>query len=175
MASTGGRGMLKIGFNLKPQDTHYEQLLPQFFDAYEAQQNHNSHFFEDIQTVLKEIESLAITWGIVTNKAHRFFDPLPQQKPLLAKAGVVICGDTTPYRKPHPAPLLTAAKRLQVMPEACWYVGDDKRDIEAAKAAGMYAIAAHWGYLGEHPVESWQPDVVLEEPIQLLSLLKEAV
>ena len=91
----------------------------------------------------------------------------------LATAGrVLVSGDTTPHSKPHPAPLLEAARRMAVEPSRCWYVGDDLRDVQAGRAAGMTTVVAAWGYLGEgEPVSAWEADHVAESPTALLKLL----
>ena len=77
--------------------------------------------------------------------------------------------------KPHPEPLLEAARRLGIAPSACAYVGDDMRDVLAGRAAGMVTLAASWGYLGlDEPVADWGADHVLSSPVQLLQWLKLA-
>jgi phosphoglycolate phosphatase len=110
-------------------------------------------------------------WGVVTNKMARFTDPLTQQMPLFATAKAIVSGDTTPHAKPHPEPLFEAARRLQLAPEQCLYVGDDERDIVAGRAAGMPTVAAHYGYLGEKvDVTSWGADFHIHTPLALLEL-----
>ncbi len=90
---------------------------------------------------------------------------------LATRARAVVCGDTTPHAKPHPAPLLEAARRLGVAPAACVYVGDDLRDVQAGRAAGMATVAAAWGYLGsDAAITEWQADTVAESPRDLLAL-----
>jgi phosphoglycolate phosphatase len=92
--------------------------------------------------------------------------------PLFANAAVIISGDTTPHPKPHPAPLLEAAKRLGVDPERCVYVGDDERDIVAGLAANMKTVAATYGYLGAaSDVQKWQAHAQIDAPLELMSLL----
>ena len=85
---------------------------------------------------------------------------------------MIISGDSTPHAKPHPAPLLEAARRLAVAPAECIYVGDDLRDVQAGRAAGMRTVAAAWGYLGgAEPVHDWGADFLIEHPAQVLKLL----
>ena len=87
----------------------------------------------------------------------------------------LVCGDTTPHAKPHPAPLLEAARRLQVEPAACVYVGDDRRDVDAGRAAGMRTVVAGWGYLGSgEPVDAWGADKVMDRPAELLDWIEGA-
>jgi HAD superfamily hydrolase (TIGR01509 family) len=112
-----------------------------------------------------------VIWGVVTNKAARFTDPLV---PLigLGHARCVISGDTTAHAKPHPEPLFEAARRLQLVPQDCWYVGDDLRDIQAGRAAGMPTVAAAWGYCGHVEPASWNADALLHDPLHLLDLIR---
>ena len=103
------------------------------------------------------------------------FAPLVRALGLLDEAATLICGDTTPHSKPHPAPLLEAARRLGVPAEECASVGDDLRDVQAGRAAGMVTLAAAWGYLGQgEPVHDWGADRVLSSPGALLHWLELA-
>ena len=93
--------------------------------------------------------------------------------PLFATAGAVVSGDTTPHAKPHPEPLLEAARRMGVAPERCIYVGDDERDIVAGRAAGMGTVAATYGYLGATAdTATWGADA--DDRIRPLALLQSA-
>ena len=112
---------------------------------------------------------------MVTNKSERFALPLTAAMPLFGSAGAIVGGDTTPFSKPHPEPLLEAARRLGVAPALCLYVGDDERDIVAGKAAGMGTVAATYGYLGSaSDVAAWQADAQINSPAELLQLLSQA-
>ncbi len=122
---------------------------------------------------MAEIIGRGLAWGVVTNKSMRFTGPLTQAMPLFASAGAIVGGDSTPHAKPHPEPLLEAARRLALPPAACVYVGDDERDMTAGRAAGMPTIAATYGYLGgTADVDRWNPDARISSPLELLSLLK---
>ena len=91
------------------------------------------------------------------------------------RAGAVVCGDTTPHTKPHPAPLHEAMRQIGVRPEQCVYVGDDERDMVAGRAAGMATVAARYGYLGAGAVvERWPADAVINSPSELLNILETA-
>jgi phosphoglycolate phosphatase len=95
--------------------------------------------------------------------------------PLFASAQAIVSGDSTPHPKPHPAPLLEAARRLGVAPACCVYVGDDERDMLAGRAAGMRTVAARYGYLGaQADVSQWPADLHVDSPQQLLKWLTEA-
>ena len=125
-----------------------------------------------MSALLQQLQEEGLAWGIVTNKSERFTFPIVQSLSELSVAGAVVCGDTTEHSKPHPAPLWEAAKRIQIAPERCIYVGDDERDMMAARSAGMQSVAAAYGYLGGvASVEAWLPDAVINLPKELSQLL----
>ncbi len=171
VASAGARGLIGAAFGIKPEDGAYEELRVAFLNNYAANLVVNSSLFDGVVALLKQLDERGIVWGIVTNKAARFTDPLVPQIGL-GHAGCVVSGDTTPHAKPHPEPLLEAARRLQLAPQDCWYVGDDLRDIQAGRAAGMATVAAAWGYCGHVEPASWQADALLHDPLHLLDLIK---
>ncbi|OGB24100.1 MAG: phosphoglycolate phosphatase [Burkholderiales bacterium RIFCSPLOWO2_02_FULL_57_36] len=170
VASAGARGLIGAAFALDPGDETYEELRNEFLDNYAAEIAIKSQLFDGISALLKWLPQHNLQWGIVTNKAARFTDLLVPQIGL-QNAGCVISGDTTPHSKPHPAPLLEAARRLKLSPESCWYVGDDLRDIQAGQAAGMPTIAAGWGYCGNVEPSVWGADALVAAPLDLLDLI----
>jgi 2-phosphoglycolate phosphatase len=169
-ASAGARGLIGAGLDLTPEAAEYEALRVAFLNNYEAAIAVHSRLFDGVPELLAQLDRSGIAWGIVTNKAMRFTDPLV---PLigLGHAACVVSGDTTPHAKPHPAPLLEAAQRLGKAPEQCWYVGDDMRDIQAGRAAGMVTIAAAWGYCGSDGPTEWNAHAIAQEPLELLQLI----
>ena len=175
LAGSGARGMLHIAFGMTPEDDAFADMREEFFQIYEKRMTQDTTIFDGVPELLTGIVARKLQWGVVTNKSKRFTDPLAAQMSLFATAGAVVSGDTTPHAKPHPEPLLEAARRIGVPPQACVYVGDDERDIIAGKAAGMYTVAAVYGYLGEkQSVEQWNADDVIESPHELLKRLKLA-
>ena len=172
-AGSGARGMLRVAFGLQPEDEQFPILREEFFQNYERRMTQDTTVFDGVAEMLTNIVARQLHWGVVTNKSKRFTEPLSQQMSLFATAGAVISGDTTPHAKPHPEPLFEAARRIGVAPESCVYVGDDERDIVAGKAAGMYTVAAVYGYLGEkQSVAHWQADDIIDSPRELLKRLK---
>ena len=172
MVGAGARGMVGRALQAKPGDAGFEALRDEFLQRYEARMTRETHVFETMQPVLEVLQRNAMPWGIVTNKITRYSEPLVRALGLAETSAALVCGDTTPYAKPHPAPLLEAAKRIGVEPGDCVYVGDDLRDVQAGRAAGMATVAVAWGYLGEgEAIEAWGADHVIESPAQLLQLL----
>ncbi|WP_314439686.1 HAD family hydrolase [Massilia timonae] len=169
-ASAGARGMIGAAFGLAPGDDGYEELRLAWFERYQSAMSLHTTLFDGIPELLDGISDAGMAWGIVTNKPSRFTDPLVPQI-ALAHAGCIVSGDTTGFAKPHPAPLLEGARRLGLAPEQCWYVGDDLRDIEAGRAAGMITVACAWGYCGAIEPSTWGADYLLDTPAELLALL----
>ncbi|HSV68499.1 MAG TPA: HAD-IA family hydrolase [Methylibium sp.] len=170
VASAGARGMLGAGFSISPDMDGYEPLRDEFLAEYEAALDRDSVLFDGVADCLARLTERGLRWGVVTNKATRFTGRVLDGLGLSAE--VVVCGDTTPHAKPHPAPLLEACSRLGVGVDEAIYVGDDLRDMQAARAAGMPAIAAGYGYLGDSPdLAAWGADAVIDTPLALLDLL----
>lgn len=172
MVGAGARGMLGIALQVTPEDQDFLPLRDEFLSRYESRMSHETRVFDAMHPVLTRLQARGVPWGIVTNKAERFTLPLVRTLSLHEHAAAIVGGDTTPHSKPHPAPLLEAARRIGVAPEVCVYVGDDLRDVQAGRAAGMATVAAAWGYLGlGEPVSAWGADHVIESPGELLNLL----
>ena len=171
-ASAGARGLVHVGFGVKPGDAEYAALREAFLEFYAERTCVETRLFPGIQDLLDELKKRAVAWGLVTNKSQRFTERIVVRLGL--EPACVVCGDSTPHLKPHPAPLLLAAGQLQLAPASCIYVGDDLRDIQAARAAGMRPIAVEWGY--HHPDSgapgSWQADAVIAQPLDLVRYLQ---
>lgn len=170
VASQGARGLLSVAFDKAPDDHDYEALRDEFLFRYQETLAVQTKLFEGMKEVLDTLDERGLAWGIVTNKAERFTDPIAAHLGLVGRAGAIVSGDTTPFSKPHPGPLLHAARLLDLPPSACVYVGDDHRDIIAGRAAGMETIAAAWGYCAHSLPTQWEADFVLARPLDLLTL-----
>jgi 2-phosphoglycolate phosphatase len=171
MVGAGARGMIGRAFDVTPQDDAFAALREEFLQRYEARMTAETHIFAPVAEVLDRLDAQGMVWGIVTNKATRLSEPLTRALGLLQRAAVLVCGDTMPHAKPHPAPLLEAARRLRLPPADCIYVGDDLRDVQAGRAAGMPTVAVRWGYLGaDEPIAEWGADHIVQSAADLLKL-----
>lgn len=172
LASMGARGLIGRGLGYAPGDQAYEALRQEFMQRYEAGMLERTQLFEGMPEVLQALEAAGVRWGVISNKTERLVRPIVAGLGLAARSVCAIGGDTTPHAKPHPAPLLHGAKLAGVDPERCVYVGDDLRDIEAGRAAGMTTVAAAYGYCGhESPPHAWGADHLIEHPRELIALL----
>ena len=169
--SMGARGMLRVGFGMTADDPGYAAMREEFLRLYSEAICVHTRLMQGMPELLAELRRRSIAWGIVTNKAMRLTERIV---PALGLApACVVGGDSTPHLKPHPAPLLLAAQHLGIDPAACIYVGDDLRDIQAARAAGMRCIAVDFGYHGsEHPgPAAWNADATVSHPSEILEHL----
>ncbi len=171
-ASAGARGLIGGAFGIDTKHPDFILLRDEFFLNYENALLVESKLFEGIQELLNQLDDAKLPWGIVTNKSERFTHPLTELMGLRQRAVSTVSGDTTPHSKPHPEPLLHAARIANVDPNKSIYVGDDLRDIVAGKAAGMRTVVAAYGYCGcEEPPETWGADFIIQTPQELLKIV----
>ena len=169
LVSKGGLVLTRLGFAEHVAESEIEPLRQRFLQHYRAIVADESRLFDGFETVLTKLEARGILWGIVTNKPEWLAQPLLQQLDLAKRSAVLIGGDTLAERKPHPLPLLEAARRMGVAAERCLYVGDDERDIIAGRAAAMQTLVAAYGYIEDaSEIPGWQADGVIDQPLELL-------
>ena len=167
VVSKGSRAMVAVAFPELDPATR-DALIPEFLQRYEALIGQHAVLFDGVAGMLDALDAAGTAWGIVTNKPEYLAQLIVPQLGWQQRCRVLIGGDTLSERKPHPLPLLEAARRMDIDPTTCVYVGDDERDILAAIAAGMPSIAALWGYrLAEDTPLAWGADVMVEAPAQL--------
>ncbi|MFN3986959.1 MAG: phosphoglycolate phosphatase [Rhodocyclaceae bacterium] len=167
--SHGVRGMLLAAFSMTPAHTAYAEYAERFLTYYAEHICEHTRLFEQMAEVLDRLDASGTKWGIVTNKRHQYTQPLVTELGLMQRAHCVISGDTAARPKPAPDPLLLACELTDTHPQNCVYVGDDVRDIQAGRAAGMVTAAAAYGYLGiDHPLTDWNAHFVIQSPIELL-------
>ena len=172
--SHGAAALIRFGFRAAPAE-RLEALRRRFLALYREALSAGTRLFPGWDAVLDELERAAIPWGIVTNKPGWLTGPLLTALKLDGRAACVVSGDTLPERKPHPLPLLHAARLIGHAPRQCLYAGDAERDIIAGREAGMQTVAVRYGYLapGENPAD-WRPDAIVDEPRDLLPWLEAA-
>ena len=172
--SSGARGMLMAAFAVKPGDSQYLAMREEFLQIYEENLCVDSRLFPGMPELLEWLEGDGISWGVVTNKYERLAKPLIACFGLAGRAGVVVGGDTCERAKPFPDPLLHAVDVLGVAPERTLYVGDDERDVQAARAAGMPVLVAGYGYLGAGPSPVlWGADGIIDAPDGVKAWIRE--
>jgi 2-phosphoglycolate phosphatase len=163
--SNGARALVEMAFGIRPGEARFEPLLQRLLTLYAQQiEASRSALYPGMDELLRYLEAQRIPWGVVTNKALKFSAPLLEAMALHARCSVLICPDHVSRSKPDPEPLLLACQRLGRQPAAGVYVGDHERDISAGRAAGMYTVAAAYGYLAaDDPAQRWGADLIIDE------------
>jgi phosphoglycolate phosphatase len=171
VVSRGARSVLRCAFAERGESA-LEALTPRYLQLYQNVMAQQTQSFDGVDDLLARIEAHGLRWGIVTNKAAFLTDELISRVGWAHRASAVVSGDTLPVKKPDPAPVLLACERAGVEPAHCLFVGDDRRDIQAGAAAGLYTVAVSWGYLDGGDPHTWGADVVLAHPTELAELLQ---
>lgn len=170
VVSRGSRAILRCAFD--ESDDVLLERMPRYLELYHSMMSRHTRPFEGVDALLDTLQAHGIAWGIVTNKPGYLTDDLVKQIGWGERVCAVVSGDTLPVRKPDPAPVLLACERAALEPARCLFVGDDRRDVQAGHAAGLYTVAVQWGYLDGGDPHTWGADSVVEHPRDLTELLK---
>jgi phosphoglycolate phosphatase len=171
-ASHGSQGLIRLGFGVAHGEPEFAALRQEFLDIYARHLVERSALFPGVAEMLAGLEHAGLGWGIVTNKPSRYTEPLLDHLGLGRRAACIVSGDTCAHPKPHPEPMLHACRVAGAEPGDCLYVGDAERDIQAARAVGMPALVAMYGYLADDDQpESWGAHGYIDSPAALLDYL----
>jgi len=172
--SNGAHALIRLGFGLVDTDPEFSLLKDKLLENYSNNVCQYTRLFDGMEDLLNKLDQENIAWGIVTNKPERFTNPLMEQLGIAERTNCIVSGDTTPHSKPHPESLLYAAKLLDLASHECIYIGDAKRDIDAARNAGMKSLVALFGYLGpDDKPDQWKADGLINHPMNTLSYLSD--
>ncbi len=176
VVSHGGNALISLAFGMAETAPGFAPLREEFLQLYRENIHRHTTLFPGIETVLDTLENRLCRWGIVTNKPAWLTNPLIAAIGLDKRTNCVISGDTLPFRKPHPQPLLHACRLLDTLPQETAYIGDAQRDIEAGRNAGMSTLLAAYGYLEEDASpETWGADIIVDEPAEILEWLTHPI
>ena len=171
-ASHGSIGLLKLGFNVEPDAPNFAALRESFLDYYANHICVHTTLFPGMAQLIDTLEQRQLPWGIVTNKPHRFTLPLMQALGYAQRATCLVSGDTCARAKPYPDPLLKASELMSIAAQHCAYLGDDLRDVEAGRAAGMKTLIARYGYIAaQENLAAWQANGIINSPLELIAHL----
>ena len=172
-ASRGARAMVQAGFGNSLDEEELERLMSRFLSIYAGHLHDHTRLFPAVLQTLERLRGKGVRWGVVTNKNGHLAAPLLKHLGILEAADCLVYGDTTAHKKPSPEPLLFAARELGLETRDCVYVGDDLRDVTAARNANMPVLAAAWGYQPEdEDLSQWDADAVLGEIGELIPWLE---
>lgn len=172
VVSNGARGLVQLGFGLRPEDPGYDECHAELLELYTSHIAVQTRLFPGLTEVLAHLDAHAVPWGIVTNKASQYTLQLLDEMDLLQRCASVVCPDHVRHTKPDPEPVLLAAEQIGVAPQHCLYAGDHRRDIESGLAAGMTAVAARYGYLGaDENVADWNAHHIIDHGTEFFTIL----
>jgi phosphoglycolate phosphatase len=170
VVSRGSRAILRTAFPNRDEPALLA-MLPRYLELYQAAMAEATRPFPGVEALLAGLEARGIAWGIVTNKPGFLTDELVRRIGWAGRAAAVVSGDTLPVKKPDPAPVRLACERAGLEPARCVFVGDDLRDVQAGAAAGLFTVAAAWGYLDGGDPHGWGADAVAADAAALAGLL----
>ena len=177
--SEGARAMVKLVYpELDVEDPVFLAHRQRFLDIYGNDIAVETDLFEGMYPLLETLESQNIPWGIVTNKPRDLSEALLKALNLTERCAVLVCPEDVSKTKPDPEPMYLAAKRIQIQPENCIYVGDHPRDIDAGRHAQMYTILAAYGYLPlqhKDDLTAWQADCIVNTVAELQQVIHQLV
>lgn len=123
-----------------------------------------------IEELFSAISNRNIPIGLATSTHQRFMDlkliPL-ERIGLRGSLRAIIAIEDAPQKKPAPDPLIACARRLGVPTDRCAYVGDNRIDIQAGKAAGMLTIGVLTGLDDRETLEREDPTIIMEDISEL--------
>ncbi|MEH6583444.1 MAG: HAD-IA family hydrolase [Halioglobus sp.] len=170
--SNGARALVTLALGIQEEDPGFETLRLRLLDIYSEVIGSSARPYEGIEDLLAELDDRSIQWGIATNKPRAYTEPLLDRLAIKPAPGSVVCPDDVGERKPHPESLYLNCKQLGCAPHQAIYVGDHLRDIEAGRRAGMYTIAAAYGYIEAHDnPDTWNADITVNHSTELRSLI----
>ena len=175
VVSDGARAMVSLALDIPQDHPDFEAKRQRFLAIYGADLGRATKPYPGIATLVADLAAVGIRWGISTNKPSYLTNPLMERMALEPAPGSVVCPDHVSQPKPDPEPLLLNCSQLQCAVDEVIYVGDHRRDIEAGRAAGMYTIAAAYGYIhaDENPAD-WGADSLAASSKELPALIAAA-
>jgi 2-phosphoglycolate phosphatase len=169
--SNGARALVSLALELEENDPEFEAQRLRLLEIYSGVLGSSAKLYPGLADLLKQLKTLGISWGISTNKPRAYTAPLLERLAVQPAPGSVVCPDDVSQRKPHPESLYLNCKHLDCAPHEAIYVGDHLRDIQAGRGAGMYTIAAAYGYIEAHDdPASWNADDLVTCSTQLSRL-----
>jgi phosphoglycolate phosphatase len=117
-----------------------------FYEHYTVENGMQAIVFDRVPQALEQLRGQGLKIACVTNKPRQFTVPLLAKMDLARHFDAVVAGDEVAEKKPHPALLLEACRRLQLAPAEVLLIGDSVNDAHAARAAGCGCVLVETGY-----------------------------
>lgn len=158
--------------NGEPDEALFQKAMPIFEALYRDNTSKRSRLYPGVQAALDFLKTQKnVRLGCVTNKASQFTLPLLKDLGVSDYFELIVCGDTLPQKKPHPAPLLHAAEKLGAKPEQSLMLGDSQSDVKAARAAGFKIVCMSYGYNHGEDIRNYNPDAVVDSMDEIKNVI----
>ena len=170
--SRGAVGVIEYASQVNRRSIDSSLLRAEFLQEYSDKCFVHTKMIDDMEKLIDHMDNIQISWGIVTNKHSKYVNKILKGLSIADKVACLITGDMVSEPKPSPEGLLEASKIAGINPSECIYVGDDERDIIAGRNAGMYTVAADFGFIHKgDSADSWHADKVIKKPSELIDLI----
>jgi len=170
--SRGAVGVIEYASQVNGRSIDSSLLRAEFLQEYSDKCFVHTKMIDDMEKLIDHLNNIQISWGIVTNKHSKYVNKILKGLSIDDKVACLITGDMVSEPKPNPEGLLEASKIAGINPSECIYVGDDERDIIAGRNAGMYTVAADFGFIHkDDSADSWHADKVIKKPSELINLI----
>lgn len=191
--SNGARALVNLGLGIDFEAPEFESKRLRLLELYSEVLGSAARPYAGIPPLLEALEERGIRWGVATNKPRAYAEPLLQRLGMLPvgahsvgdsirpqsgllpgpnPCGSLVCPDDVNNRKPHPESLYLNCRELDCAPHEAIYVGDHLRDVEAGRNAGMYTVAAAYGYIEpDDDPQGWGADALVNCSTELSNLI----
>ena len=170
--SNGARGLVTLALGLAEGEGDFEHWRQRLLTLYGGILGTHATLFPGLRELIARLGEAGIAWGIATNKPRLYTVPLLERLAIEPPPVSVVCPEDVSERKPHPESLARNCLEAGCTPGQAVYVGDHVRDIEAGRRAGVYTIAAAYGYIepGDDPA-GWGADALVADSEALAAAL----
>ncbi|MFK8047609.1 MAG: HAD-IA family hydrolase [Halioglobus sp.] len=170
--SNGAKALVTLSLDRRETDDDFESKRLRLLEIYSTVLGSTATLYPGIQDLLDALHDRGISWGISTNKPRAYAEPLLERLSIQPEMGSLVCPDDVSNRKPHPEPLYLNCMQLDCAPHEAIYVGDHVRDIDAGRSAGIFTIAAAYGYIeAQDNPASWNANIIAKSSSELLGLI----
>lgn len=164
--SNGARALVTLALGITDAHADFEARRLRLLGLYEAILGAHARPYAGMRELIDTLTARGIAWGIATNKPRYLTLPLLDRLDLRAPS--VVCPEDVTRRKPDPESIHRVCAELRCNADAAIYIGDHGRDIEAGRRAGVYTIAAAYGYIEpDDSAQSWGADAIVADSLQL--------
>lgn len=172
--SNGARALVSLALELSEDDPEFERQRLRLLELYSEVLGTIASPYPGIHSLLESLQKKGICWGISTNKPRTYTESLLAMLNIQPEPGSVVCPEDVTHRKPHPESLYKNCHDLRCAPHEAIYIGDHRRDIEAGRRAGMFTIAAAYGYVepGDN-ASHWGADTQAHSSEELAEIILE--